>query len=116
MEFPSLAIDRWVAAFLAHNVPVILLRISAVMLLDGFRVRLALIDGSVIDRDVEPLLVGPVFDAVRNDPDVFRGAKVAGGTVVWPNGADLCPDVLIWGGPPREGRVPDKVRLAAHPG
>ncbi|HEY9159452.1 hypothetical protein [Candidatus Binatus sp.] len=37
-------------------------------------------------------------------------SHVEGGTVVWPNGADLCPDVLIWGGaPPEEGQQP------AHP-
>ena len=37
----------------------------------------------------------------------YLSAKVAAGTVVWPNGVDLCPDVLIWGGPPREGAAPD---------
>jgi len=26
--------------------------------------------------------------------------RVEGGALVWPNGADLCPDVLIWGGLP----------------
>jgi hypothetical protein len=26
--------------------------------------------------------------------------RVEGGTLVWPNGAGLCPDVLIWGGLP----------------
>lgn len=91
-----------------------LVRISSVTPLDGFRLRLALTDGSVVERDVEPLLVGPVFEAVRDNPDVFRAAKVAAGTVVWPNGADLCPDVLIWGGPQREGSVPDKLVLATH--
>jgi hypothetical protein len=33
----------------------------------------------------------------------FREFSVEGGTLVWPTGADLCPDVLIWGGmPPAE--------------
>ena len=91
-----------------------LVRITSVTPLDGFRVRLALTDGSVIERDVEPLLVGPVFETVRDNPDVFQGARVDGGTVVWPNGADLCPDVLIWGGPPRDGSVPDTLVLATH--
>lgn len=75
-----------------------------------------LADGSVIERDVGPLLVGPVFEAVRDNPDVFRAAKVAAGTVVWPKGADLCPDVLIWGGPPREGSAPDRLALPTHAG
>ena len=91
-----------------------LVRIARVTPIDGFHVRLALTNESVIERDVEPLLVGPVFDAVRDNPDVFQGARVAGGTVVSPNGADLCPDVLIWGGPPREGSVPDKLVLPTH--
>lgn len=86
-----------------------LLRIVAVTPLEGYRLRLLLTDGSTIERDVEPLLVGPVFDTVRDNPQVFRAASAAFGTVVWPNDADLCPDVLIWGGPPREGAVPDRV-------
>ncbi|WP_425160044.1 DUF2442 domain-containing protein [Candidatus Binatus sp.] len=78
--------------------------------LAGFKLSLALTDGSVIERDVSGLLVGPVFEAIRQNPAVFASVRVEGGTVVWPNGADLCPDVLIWGGvPPEEGRQP------AHP-
>jgi len=51
-----------------------------------------------------------VFEPIRKDPAVFAKVRVEGGTVVWPNGADLCPDVLIWGGaPPEEGQQP------AHP-
>ena len=43
------------------------IRISGVTPLDGFRLRLALTDGSVIERDVEPLLAGPVFEEVRDN-------------------------------------------------
>lgn len=82
-----------------------LLRIVAVTPLDRFRLRLVLTDGSLVERDVEPLLVGPVFDSVRDDLALFQSVRAEHGTVVWPNGADLCPDVLIWNGPPRE-RVP----------
>jgi hypothetical protein len=91
-----------------------LIRITKVTLLDGFNLRLTLTDESTIERDVESLLIGPVFEAIRNSPDLFRTAQAAYGTVVWPNGADLCPDVLIWGGPPREGSVPDKLVLTTH--
>jgi hypothetical protein len=84
-----------------------LLRIRQVKALEGFKLRLALTDGSAIERDVAPLLVGPVFEPIRKDPAAFAGVRVESGTVVWPNGADLCPDVLIWGGaPPEEGRHP----------
>jgi hypothetical protein len=87
-----------------------LLRIREVKVLKGFKLRLTLTDSSVIERDVSRLLVGPVFESIRKDPALFAKVRVEGGTVVWPNGADLCPDVLIWGGaPPEEGQQP------AHP-
>ena len=38
--------------------------------------------------------------APLKDLDYFRDFSLDGWTVVWPNGADLCPDVLIWGGLP----------------
>jgi len=87
-----------------------LLRIREVRVLDGFKLMLTLTDGSVIERDVSRLMVGPVFEPIRKDLELFAKARVEGGTVGWPNGADLCPDVLIWGGaPPKEGDQP------AHP-
>lgn len=92
-----------------------LLRIVAVKPLERFRLRLTLTDGSVVERDVEPLLVGPVFDPVRDDRALFQSARVEHGTVVWPNGADLCPDVLIWNGPPREGVPPPLTVGGSHP-
>lgn len=92
-----------------------LLRIKKAVPLERFRLSLTLTDGSVVERDVSDLLVGPVFEPIRSDPALFRKVRTEEGTVVWPNGADLCPDVLIWGGPPpREPRTPPKeLHLAA---
>jgi len=87
-----------------------LLRIREVKALEGFKLRLTLTDGAVIERDVSRLLVGPVFEPIRKDLSVFAKVRAKGGTVVWPNGADLCPDVLIWGGPP-----PEDGQQPAHP-
>jgi hypothetical protein len=91
-------------------------RIRTVAALSGHRLRLGLTDGTTIDRDVGSLLVGPVFKDIREQPEVFAQAQAKGGTVVWPNGADLCPDVLIWGEAPpadptaRPGRESQRAR------
>lgn len=77
-----------------------LLRIAEVDPLPGYRLRLRLTDGSTIERDVGPLLIGPVFDSIRERPETFAKVRIDGGTVSWPSGADLCPDVLIWNGVP----------------
>jgi hypothetical protein len=77
-----------------------LLRIREVVPLEGFRLRLRLTNDAVVERDISELMRGPVFEDLRRDPAKFRDVRVEGGTVVWGNGADLCPDVLIWGGPP----------------
>jgi hypothetical protein len=61
---------------------------------------LTLTDGKTIERDVSSLMVGPIFAPLRTNPEMFRQVHVDDGTLVWPNGADLCPDVLIWDGPP----------------
>lgn len=77
-----------------------LTRIRKAEALKGFRLRLELTDGSVIERPIRKWMTGPVFAELRADPEKFAGVRVEGGTVTWPNGADLCPDLLIWGGPP----------------
>ena len=77
-----------------------MLRIKKATALMGYRLRLTLTDGSVVERDVGPLLVGPVFDPIRRDPELFRQVTVERGTVCWPGEVDLCPDAVLWDGPP----------------
>jgi hypothetical protein len=79
-----------------------MIRIRGVEALDGFRVRLSLTDGSTREVDLGPFLNGPVFEPIRNDPAVFRSVRVDSelGTIVWPNGADIDPDVLVLGRTP----------------
>ena len=77
-----------------------LVRIREARPLDNNRVRLTLTDGRAVERELGPMFVGPIFAEIRNDEARFREMRVEGGTLVWPNGADLCPDVLIWGGLP----------------
>jgi hypothetical protein len=94
-----------------------LLRITEVAAPEPFTLRLRLTDGTVVERDVAALLIGPVFERVKNDPNLFRAVRAEAGAVLWPNGADLCPDVLIWGGPPpADETAPPAFQTLAAPG
>jgi hypothetical protein len=77
-----------------------LIRISAVVPMEGRRVRLTLTDGAIAERDLSGLLTGPVFEEIRDDSGMFREVRLEAGTPGWPKGADLCPDTVIWGGLP----------------
>lgn len=58
-------------------------------------IRVVFADGEVRDVDIEPLLDGPVFAALRNPREFSRVTVDAqSGAVVWPSGADLDPDVI----------------------
>lgn len=76
-----------------------MVRIRSVVPLEGYCVRLGFTDGTERTIDLAPFLRGPVFEPLREDPAVFRSVQVDPelGTIVWPNGADICPDVLYEG-------------------
>ena len=73
-----------------------MIRISSVQVLDGFRVRLGFTDGSSGEVDLAPYLRGPVFEPLITDRRLFASVRVDPecATIVWPNGADMDPDVL----------------------
>ena len=82
-----------------------LVRITAAEPLDALAVRLTFTDGSVKSVDLAPYMRGPVFEPLLRDPALFRAIRVDPdlGTVVWPGGADLDPDVLYGRRPPPWG-------------
>ena len=59
----------------------------------GFRVHLKFNDNSEGTVDFRQWLDGPVFEPLKQ-PSYFRRFFVEGGTVVWPNGADIAPETL----------------------
>ena len=73
-----------------------MIRVAAAEVVEGFLVRVTFTDGTTRDIDLEQYLHGPVFDEMRTDPLAFRSLTVDPqlGTIVWPNGADIDPDVL----------------------
>ena len=60
-------------------------------------VEFTFLDGTQRQIDIEPFLRGPLFEPLRS-PDAFRKFKVdkEGGTIVWPNGADIAPETLYY--------------------
>ena len=68
-------------------------RITAARALEGHALELQFSDGYLGRLDLQPALWGPVFGPLSN-PEYFRQLRLEDDTIRWPNGADLCPDVL----------------------
>ncbi|MCC6606736.1 MAG: DUF2442 domain-containing protein [Anaerolineae bacterium] len=64
--------------------------------LEGYSMRIFFEDGSEKVIDLEKFLHGPIFDSIREDPEQFQDVSIEGGTIAWPNGADIDPDVLYY--------------------
>ena len=86
-------------------------RIIDVEPLGGFQLLLTFSDGLVRDLDLDDMLRGGAFEPLR-DPDEFTKVVVdeVAGTVAWPNGIDLDPDVLHGDQPPAIGAAPIVLR------
>lgn len=58
-----------------------------------YRITLTFNDGVESTVDFQPWLEGPIFEPLQ-DADFFRRFFLDGGTVAWPNGADIAPETL----------------------
>ncbi|MGH7882821.1 MAG: DUF2442 domain-containing protein [Candidatus Dormibacteraceae bacterium] len=72
-----------------------MVRVMSVQPLDDYRLRIDFSDGLSRVVDLEDRLWGPMFEPLK-DPSYFRQVRVDedAGTIAWPNGLDLDPDVL----------------------
>ena len=73
-----------------------LVHVTDVEVLHDHVVRLGFSDGCRGEIDLGPKLWGPVFETIADDYGYFCQVRVdaASGTIVWPNEADLAPEVL----------------------
>ncbi|MFL5954513.1 MAG: DUF2442 domain-containing protein [Gaiellaceae bacterium] len=92
-------------------------RIRSVEPIDGFVVRLVFDDGTEREIDLESELWGTMFEPLREDRELFRQVRVDEelGTIVWPNGADMDPDVLHGDFEPVEAASPSTDTLPTSP-
>ncbi len=71
--------------------------VTGVEPLSGHSVRVSFADGAVHEIDLSPVFaLGGVFAPIRDDRATFEAVTVdcEGGTIGWPGGVDLDPDVL----------------------
>ena len=59
----------------------------------GFRIHVTFNDNSEKTIDFRPWLAGPIFEQLKAR-EYFQRFFIDGGTVVWPNGADIAPETL----------------------
>lgn len=70
-----------------------ILRLLSVQHMGGHRLYVEFNNGEAGEIDLSSELDGPIFEPLK-DPEVFASVRLEGGTVAWPNGADLAPEYL----------------------
>jgi hypothetical protein len=59
----------------------------------GFKIEVFFNDGTEGIVDFSDWLTGPVFEPLK-DPAYFSRFFTEGGTIAWPNGADIAPETV----------------------
>ncbi|MDP2208319.1 MAG: DUF2442 domain-containing protein [Bacteroidota bacterium] len=74
-----------------------MIRVVSAKILNGYTVKLKLSNGSTKTVNLEPFLCGQIFEPLKQNYKLFASLKVDKtlGTIVWENGADIDPDVLL---------------------
>lgn len=67
--------------------------VKKIKCVEGYKIYLTFEDKKTKVVDIEPYLDKGVFLPLR-DPNYFKLVQLSSNTIVWPNEADFCPDVL----------------------
>lgn len=70
-----------------------LVSVTEARYVSGHLLRVRFSDGTEKTIDFSPWLDGEVFESLR-DVRLFKKFFISGGTVCWPNGADVAPETL----------------------
>ena len=93
-----------------------MIRVRAVEPLHDYTVHITFTNNEQRDVDLTQYInTNPdgIFAPIYNDIDLFRQVYVDLGTIAWPNGADIDPDVLYLGLPPHASEEEWRAAVAA---
>lgn len=68
-------------------------RVKSVTASENYKLEIVFTNGEIGVYDCSGLLNFGVFRELR-EPSYFKQVKAEGGTVLWPNEQDICPDTL----------------------